>query len=413
MSRGVASTAVRELKVLFFGTDEFAARALVGLNEGRYTKNSVIEHIELVCPPTLYKRKGKKDAISWRAQTAQTANTLHMKVHNPPDRVMSEWEVPEIDAEDGGGRFDIGVVASFGRILSPRIVESFPLGMINVHPSLLPKYRGPSPIQTAILNDDKVTGVTVQELHPTRVDAGRILAQMPYKLTPSLTRLDLMFQLGYLGGVLAGKVLQNLSLVRKQSIEQDDRLATSTKMFSARDTHISWETMTAMDIMRMHRAHFGHEPVYSHLRIKNKHVMIKLLDLELAWSKRKPLVENYLDMPPGSLLKAKKVPYIEIPCIGGGRIHVSRFCPAGKMHVDGYQFNAGYLKKSREARLVSTPTDTKYPPRPFEYPPDYKRPTLEEVAADEAAYTAAYAQEAAEAATDMQTGMTSEPSEDD
>ncbi|KAJ2711250.1 Methionyl-tRNA formyltransferase, partial [Coemansia spiralis] len=204
--RGVATTAaVHGLKVLFFGTDEFAARALAGLEASRFVKNTAIEHIELVCPAQIFKKRGLREKLFWRAHSEVAAAANGIKVNHIHDPDMSRWRVPEVSEDYGGGKFDIGVVASFGRILPSRIIDSFNQGMINVHPSLLPKYRGPSPIQTAILNADEITGVTVQELHPTRVDAGRILAQVPYKITPSATRLDLMYQLGYLGGEMAGK----------------------------------------------------------------------------------------------------------------------------------------------------------------------------------------------------------------
>ncbi|RKP37881.1 formyl transferase, partial [Dimargaris cristalligena] len=74
-------------------------------------------------------------------------------------------------------RYDMGIVASFGSFIPRRIIEAFPLGMINVHPSLLPKYRGSTPIPTALLNEEPETGVTIQELHPRTIDAGKILLQ--------------------------------------------------------------------------------------------------------------------------------------------------------------------------------------------------------------------------------------------
>lgn len=68
-------------------------------------------------------------------------------------------------------------MVSFGYFIPPRIIQQFKYGAINVHPSLLPKYRGAAPIQHTILAGDDETGVTVQELHPEKFDAGRILNQ--------------------------------------------------------------------------------------------------------------------------------------------------------------------------------------------------------------------------------------------
>ncbi|KAJ2779055.1 Methionyl-tRNA formyltransferase [Coemansia javaensis] len=380
--RGLSSTAAAlGLKVLFFGTDQFAERTLTAMMETRFSTSPIIDHIEVVCPPTVHKRRGKKDVVDWQSEAGVRARKLGLKVHHPPERGMALWQVPRPDPElcGSGGVFDIGVVSSFGRILPPSIVGAFPKGMINVHPSLLPKYRGPSPIQTAILNGDATTGVTVQELHPHRVDAGRILAQVPYKLGPHHTREYLMAELGYLGGLLAGKVLQNLDLVRKEAVEQDESQAVPTKMFTLQDTRIDWETMGAKDIYRMHRAHRGHGHVHSFLRIKNRYHMVKFVELEVAWPSRKPLADDFLDRPPGTIFNVRKVPYIEFPCIDGSRLHVYRFHVAGKQETDRFQFAAGYVKKSKDTRMVSIPCDPRRPTPPFVYPPDYRRPSLKDI----------------------------------
>ena len=82
--------------------------------------------------------------------------------------------------------FDVGVVVSFGYFLPLRLIQSFPMGMINLHPSLLPEYRGASPIQHALLHNDAITGVSVIDLHPTTMDAGDILLQVT-EVSPPLT----------------------------------------------------------------------------------------------------------------------------------------------------------------------------------------------------------------------------------
>lgn len=66
------------------------------------------------------------------------------------------------------GQFDVGVVASFGRLLSEDLILQFPYGVLNVHPSCLPRWRGPAPIVHTVLHGDKVTGVTIMEIRPKR-----------------------------------------------------------------------------------------------------------------------------------------------------------------------------------------------------------------------------------------------------
>ncbi len=74
--------------------------------------------------------------------------------------------------------YDIGIVVAFGYMIPHHIISSFPLGMLNIHPSLLPKYRGSSPIQAALLQGDTETGVSIMEVHPQVIDKGNVLKQI-------------------------------------------------------------------------------------------------------------------------------------------------------------------------------------------------------------------------------------------
>jgi methionyl-tRNA formyltransferase len=108
------------------------------------------------------------------------AEKHNIPVHYTPSkgRSLAGWNAPT--------PFDLGVVVSFGYFVTPEILKSLPLGALNVHPSILPLYRGASPIQYTIMNRDKVGGVTVQELDDKAWDAGRILAQakvVSYRIT--------------------------------------------------------------------------------------------------------------------------------------------------------------------------------------------------------------------------------------
>ncbi|KAJ2480077.1 Methionyl-tRNA formyltransferase [Coemansia sp. RSA 2131] len=382
LCRGMKQATPRKgLKVLFFGTDEFSSSALTALSKGIYSENPGVAHIEVVCPPPRYKVRTNKEKtkLIWKARVSSRATNLGIRVHNTPEGgSIQDWEVPTVDLKAGYGanaQFDIGVVASFGAFLPQRIIDSFPQKMINLHPSLLPKYRGPTPIQTAILNSDTHTGVTVQEVHPKRYDAGNILAQVPFELKLGMHRLDLMTQLGHLGGELTVRVLQNLEYSRKHSIVQDETQATITHMFTSGDAKIRWETMTAMDVMRMHWAHFGHIAVWSFLRIKNKVLTVKMTDIELATSFDEPLEEDYLSFRPGSALRKRKHDYIEFPCIDGGRLHVRGFTVEGKQPRDGLQFAAGYIKKNKTPCMLTLSPDCKRPTPNFVYPESYKRPS--------------------------------------
>ncbi|KAJ2529628.1 hypothetical protein EV175_007356, partial [Coemansia sp. RSA 1933] len=137
--------------------------------------------------------------------------------------------------------------------------------------------------------------------------------------------------------------------------------------------------MTADHIIRMFRAYYGSEPVYSFIRIKNKIKHVQITELDPVDPKIPPINRDYLDYPPGTMFFARKIPYVEIVCIDGNRLHGKRFVVSGKASTDFNQFIAGYLrgkKLSKTPRFLSTCPDLKRPTPEYVFPPDYKRPEL-------------------------------------
>ncbi|KAJ1723551.1 Methionyl-tRNA formyltransferase [Coemansia erecta] len=381
--RGFSSSpASLGLKVLFFGTDDFAAKVLKALADNKRSDTPFISELAVVRPPTqLHSRKTSKGKpkVIWQAATTPVAARFHLKVHDAP-QTFKGWVPP--GTREGSTMatdpFDIGVVASFGKFISSRVIEGFPKGMINLHPSLLPQYRGPSPIQTAFLNGDKHTGLTIQELHPSVMDGGKILAQIPYEISDKAKYPDVALDLGKQGGALAVEVLGNLEKFRRQAREQDALQVTLTRLYTRFDQQITWETTNAEEILRKHRAFYMHEPVHTFLRVKNKHHAVQFLELTKVEPHMPPIRADYLDFPPGTVFFKKKVPYIELHCIDGSRIRVTRFKVSGKAERDTFQFAAGYYDKKRGSRFLSVGTDSKRPTPLFVYPAGYTRPVIEE-----------------------------------
>ncbi|MBI2068610.1 MAG: hypothetical protein HYT67_00680 [Candidatus Yanofskybacteria bacterium] len=156
---------------------------------------------------------------------------------------------------------DLCVVAAYGKILPARYLDVPKYGFINIHPSLLPKYRGPSPIQTAILNGDPVveisdaygknkpkshygtgteTGVTII-LMDDQIDHGPILAQKTYNLQPTTYNLQASKELFELGAKLLVEILPGYINGELKPKEQDHSQATFTKMFTREDGRINWD----------------------------------------------------------------------------------------------------------------------------------------------------------------------------
>jgi methionyl-tRNA formyltransferase len=126
----------------------------------------------------------------------------------PSLRAIAEGLCPP--AELAALRFDLLVSFAYGRIFGPKFLGLFPLGGINVHPSLLPRYRGPSPIQEAILRRDAVTGITVQRIAP-EMDTGNILGRETIALTGGETAETLGKTAAAAGAGVLQKVLEDLA----------------------------------------------------------------------------------------------------------------------------------------------------------------------------------------------------------
>ncbi|AEY98172.1 FAFR488Wp [Eremothecium gossypii FDAG1] len=157
------------LNVLFFGSDQFSAhslRALAALQPGR-----IVGDIQLVTRPA--KRCGRYLQATRELPVVAAARELALP---PPLRCDTRDDLLALRAR--APRTDLLVAVSYGQLIPAELVRSVPHSL-NVHPSLLPRYRGAAPIQHTLLNGDSTTGVSVQTLHPTRFDEGAIVAQTP------------------------------------------------------------------------------------------------------------------------------------------------------------------------------------------------------------------------------------------
>lgn len=224
--------------ILFFGTDSFSVSALRHLIDADYTIGAVIT---------------KPDTRSGRGQ----------KLTPPAVKVLAEqhtipvWQPTKLDEIiDDITQFDqpVGVLSSFGRIVPQRIIDLFTPGIINVHPSLLPRYRGPSPIETAILNGDGETGVSIMLLS-AKMDAGPVYAQETYPLTGTETQRDLYEHLAELGSSLLIKHLPQILDGSLQPQKQNEAAATYTHLLKKEDAITDPSTQTAEHIARAVRAY--------------------------------------------------------------------------------------------------------------------------------------------------------------
>ena len=168
---------------------------------------------------------------------------------------------------------DVVVVAAYGQLLLPPALSAPAMGCLNLHPSLLPKYRGPSPVATAILEGESVTGVTVMLLDEG-MDTGPIIAQVEYPLTGAATTGDLTMRLFQTGARLLLDTLGPWTAGEVTATAQDATLATKTRRLQRSDGEADWES-PARELERRRRAFSPWPGLYTNWDGKT----LKLLDV--------------------------------------------------------------------------------------------------------------------------------------
>lgn len=171
----------------------------------------------------------------------------------------------------------VGVLGYFGLIVPQELLDMFPKGIINIHPSLLPKYRGPTPVQTAILNGDSETGTSIILLDK-EVDHGPMLIQKKLDIDPVDTTDSLHAKLFSLGAELIKEVLP-IYLADGITLQaQDHSAATFTKHLSKQSGQFDISNPPSKEkLNRIIRAYYPWPTAWTVVRIKNKEVRIKLL----------------------------------------------------------------------------------------------------------------------------------------
>ena len=151
---------------------------------------------------------------------------------------------------------DLGVLSAFGKLVPDEAINAIPCGIINIHPSLLPKYRGTTPIESPLLNGDSETGVSVMRL-VKEMDAGPILAQATVKITPETTKQSLYDELSTLGAKLISDVLDGVLAKNAPETLQDDSEATFTAKLDKSMSELKFAEKDAQQLVNEVRAFAG------------------------------------------------------------------------------------------------------------------------------------------------------------
>jgi len=234
-------------RVVFMGTPQFAVPTLEGLAR-RY---------EIVTVVTQSDRRSGRGRRLQPPPVKQAAQRLGLPVWQP--RAL---RTPEAVAHLRELAPKVVVVAAYGQILRPEALEIPSRGCINIHASLLPRYRGAEPVAAAILAGEKRTGVTIM-LMDEGMDTGPILAQRAIPIAPDDTRAHLTEKLAYLGAELLLEALPRWFAGEIQPQPQDDALASYAPLLKKEDGEIDW-VRPAVAIERMVRAYAPWPGTYTH-----------------------------------------------------------------------------------------------------------------------------------------------------
>jgi methionyl-tRNA formyltransferase len=212
------------IRAIFMGTPEVALPSLAATDE-------LCELVAVVAQPDRKQGRGHRSAPP---PTAVWAAAHGVKLLQPEKIKTTEFAEALAALEP-----EIVVVMAYGRILPRALLELPRLGCVNVHASLLPRYRGAAPIQWAIARGERETGVTLMEMEEG-LDQGPILLQRACPILPEDTGESLGRRLALLGGELLREGLPKLERGERQAVRQDDAQATFAPMLKREDARLDW-----------------------------------------------------------------------------------------------------------------------------------------------------------------------------
>jgi methionyl-tRNA formyltransferase len=314
----------RHYSILFFGSDAFSIESLKALSKF---------NLCVVTPPDV-QRQSHHRQVPLKKYCLEN----NIKTFDAPPKTLKGWDPSWLASSS----FDLAVVVSFGYFLPRSLLQRF-RSAINVHPSLLPKYRGPAPIHHTILNGDTETGISIIELDPKEFDAGRILKQSKFSIEnhQSIVFRELHDQLAIQGGFELADTVEHLKEYQSQSVLQDPSRVSHAKKISKEMSIIDWNSHSSLQLDRMHRALGYIFPLTTSYESKR----VSFLDIEL----QEPNCGE-INSSPGTLYYDKSGLYVKSL---NGWIKVNRLKFFGKKEIQAPDFINGYLPTSLKSRFHS------------------------------------------------------------
>jgi methionyl-tRNA formyltransferase len=304
------------LKIVFMGTGEFAVPSLEAAHAAGHEISLVVSQ------PDRPRGRGlnlQKTAVKAGAERLGLPVFQPEKLRLEPDRVMGE-------------KADILVVVAYGQILREEVLECATRGAVNVHASLLPRYRGAAPIQWAIANGETQTGVTTMQLD-RGMDTGPLLLQRACPIRPEDTTATLEPRLAALGAVLLVETLESLASGSARPRPQDEDAATRAPLLKKADGAVDFSASASSIVNRLR----GFSP-WPGLRFQHEGRSIKILSAKVMAEGADAATV------PGAILNLSREG-VDVACAERSVLRLERVQPESRGPVSAFDFgNAAKLR---------------------------------------------------------------------
>lgn len=309
------------MKVIFMGTPDFSVGTLEALVEAGH------EVVLAVTQPDKPRGRGKEMQFTPVKECALKYNIPVFQ----PRRVREAECIEELRKYNA----DIMVVVAFGQILPKEILEMTPYGCVNVHASLLPKYRGAAPIQWSIIDGEEVTGVTTMQMNEG-LDTGDMLLKVEIPIEEKETGGSLHDKLAEAGAKLCVETLEALQNKTVTPVPQGETTTAYAKMLEKQLGNIDW-TKSAVEIERLIRGLTPWPSAYTNWNGK----VMKIWDAKVVESEN-----DTNEAQPGAIVKVEKDTF-DVQT-GDGLLKVRELQIPGKKRMDAGAFLRGYQIKEGE-----------------------------------------------------------------
>ncbi|HET6746489.1 MAG TPA: methionyl-tRNA formyltransferase [Candidatus Saccharimonadales bacterium] len=293
------------IKILFFGNERLVsglkrtdAPVLKGLIERGYDIRAIISH---------HSNSHSRNQRLLEVAEIGKQNDIPVLLPSKPTDIFDQI---------AGYKADVAILVAYGRIIPQKIIDLFPMGIINIHPSLLPKYRGPTPIESAIINGDSQTGVSIMRL-TAGMDSGPVYGQTAVPLSQTEDKFDAYGKLSQAGSELLFKLLPSILDGSLQPSNQNESEATYSPLLNKADGQLDLTTLTATQAERRIRAYLG-------------------------FPKTNLIINNYSVIVTKAHTVKTKETSLDLECKDASYLHIDELiAPSGRI-MDGEAFLRGY-----------------------------------------------------------------------